>query len=124
MKINLSNHKRIYLTLDSANKGAKVRTLNWNALLQYSYDCEHRLASASIAVKDRIGARAVVGYEKFPNAYYKHGSPFGTIATLERGKSAWFLVGVSRTSCDGRNKLYLTDRQKEIIAKKAIEQFD
>lgn len=124
MKINLSNHKRIYAALDIANKGAKVRTLNWNQLLEHSYDCEHRLASACITVKDRIGARAVIGYKKFPNAYHKHGSPFGTIATLERGSSAWFLVGVSRTFCDGRNKLYLTERQKEIIAKKAIEQFD
>ena len=124
MKINLSNHKRIYAALDIANKGAKVRTLNWNALLQYSYDCEHRLASASIAVKDRIGARAVVGYETFPKSYFKQGAPFGTIATLERGSSAWFLVGVSRTFCNGRNKLYLTDRQKEILAKKAVGAFD
>lgn len=46
MKINLSNHKRIYAALDIANKGAKVRTLNWNQLLEHSHACEHRLASA------------------------------------------------------------------------------
>ena len=124
MKINLNDHKKVYEALETANKGAKVRTLNWNQVADYAKESEQRLASACIPLKDRIGARAVIGYEKFPNAYYKHGSPFGTIATLERGKSTWFLVGVSRTFCDGRNKLYLTDRQKEIIAKKAVEAFD
>ena len=124
MKINLSNHKRIYAALDIANKGAKVRTLSWNQVADYAKESEQRLASSCIPLKDRIGARAVIGYETFPRSYFKHGSPFGTIATLERGKSAWFLVGVVRTSCDGRNRLYLTDRQKEIVAKKAIEQFD
>ena len=118
MKINVTDSDRIAAALAKVQKRAQVRTLHRINVLQAAERAEMKLEALKIPKKDRYGTVAYYGYEKFPSAY--KWTPEGTLVTLFRFTTGWFLIDVERDDCKGRNHLDLTERQKDIITERAL----
>lgn len=118
MKINVNDSTAVKAILGNVQKRAKTRCFRYSEINDYMERLEAKLANLEIPKKYRPGTRAVIGNESFPGAY-KY-IPIGTIINLERGGNNWFITACYRTSCDGKNHIVFTEKQKEIIAENAI----
>ena len=125
MKIKVEkNNPKIKKALEEVQARAKERTLDEWEFSMYADTAEKRLEKMGIAKKYRTGATAYIGHHKysdFPAAY--RWRPAGTVATIKRFSSGWYIVHLERLS-DCRSKepwLKITDNQKEIACQKYIE---
>jgi len=119
MKINTENKNEVENLLDRVQERAQLRCFRVAEISDYTEKLESRLAELEIPKKYRARMRAVIGNESFPGAY-KY-IPMGTIINLERGSNNWFITACYRTSCNGKNHIVFTEKQKEIIARNAIK---
>lgn len=98
MRINLTNTDAVRAALAAVNGKAERHTYTLpSEIAAVADDAERQLARLDVPKAARKGARYVSqSGRSLPNAYkYK---ATGTVVTLERGASAWFLVDVA--ACD------------------------
>ena len=117
IKIDSKNTDKITAALDAAQGKANARILFAGAVSDLAERAERELERLNIPKKYREGARAVFFEADLPGAYkYKAET---TRIMVERGKTAWYLVHVSRIDIypreKGRNHLVLADQQLDII---------
>ena len=117
IKVDSKNVDKITAALDAAQGKANARTLFAGSVSVLADSAERRLDRLNIPKKYREGAKAVFFEADLPSAYkYKADS---TKIMVERGKSAWYLVDVSRILIypkqRGRNHLILTDQQLKVM---------
>lgn len=119
MKINVKNSAKISAVLDELQKRARERTISADYVQFVAIEAEKRLAKNELAKYQRTGARVIYGYHEFRSGY-KY-TAYGTIIVLERFAAGWFLIDVKRDNCMyGRNSIIYNDKQRKIIAEKAI----
>ena len=117
IKIDSKNVDKITAALDAVQGKANARTLFAGSVSDLADLAERRLDRLDIPKKYREGARAVFFEADLPGAYkYKAET---TRIIVERGKTAWYLVDVSRILIypkqKGRNHLILADQQLKVI---------
>ena len=126
IKIDSKNTDKIAAELDAVQGKANARILFAGAVSALANIAEEQLNRLDVAKKYRHGATVTYYEAGLPSAYkYKAET---TRLDIERGKSAWYLVDVSRITIYPRQKgvcrLQLTDQQLDLIMaeyKKGIE---
>ena len=119
MKIGVQEAWKISAILQEVQSRAKERTLSAEEIGYAAEKAESRLDKAGLPACHRKGVRVELGHHKLPNSYKWRAA--GTMATLERGRSRWYVVELKRDVCNyGRNRMILSDAQKEIIAMAAV----
>ena len=126
IKIEGKNVDKITAALDAAQGKASTRILFAGAVSALATIAEEQLDRLDIPKKYRQGATVIFFEAGLPNAYKYRAET--TRLDIERGKSAWYLVGVSRITIYPREKgvcrLQLTEQQLDLIMseyKKGIE---
>ena len=126
IKIDSKNIDKITAALDEVQGKANARILFAGAVSALAHIAEEQLDRLDIPKKYRQGATVIFYEAGLPSAYKYRAET--TRLDIERGKSAWYLVGVSRITIYPREKgicrLQLTEQQLNIIMaeyKKGIE---
>ena len=126
IKIDSKNIDKITAELDAVQGKANARIVFPRAVLDLASNAEEQLDRLDIAKKYRQGASAVFFEAGLPSAYKYRAET--TRINIERGKSAWYLVDISRITIYPREKgvcrLQLTEQQLDLIMaeyKKGIE---
>lgn len=104
-KLNLTNEGKITEILDEVQKRAQTRTLNYADITDLIEEIENRLKNLKVPKKDWQGMKYHVNPHNstFPASY--NGTPEGTIFTLIRGSSNWFISDIARSYCNrGENQ--------------------
>lgn len=98
------------------------RRLSFAQIMADAESAEKHFSFMHLLKKDAIGAKCRVGAFRFKDfsRRYKF-SPIGTMAVIQRGKDSWYLISVNREDCRFDKKYILTDEQKNLIAKAAID---
>ena len=125
MKIKLTDDARVEAALDAVNGKATSFTIQYASVVRgIAEDAEKALALLPKA--QRSGA-VVTFTPSGPSAGAYKNSAISTIVTLQRGSSAWFLIGVGRTSVypkqTERLSITITKGQADVIIKAAIRPF-
>ena len=120
MKINVNNREKLNRELDAVQRRAQVRTLTAAEILRVSQQAEQRLSDVGLSAQLKRGAQLRFGMcGPFPSAYKYPAS--GTVGTLERFASGWFVVDLHRGDCDGHNYFRLTPEQQQRISERAVD---
>ena len=126
IKIDGKNIDKITAELDAVQGKANARILFAGAVSALANIAEEQLDRLDIAKKYRQGATVIFYEAGLPSAYKYRAET--TRLDIERGKSAWYLVAVSRITIYPREKgvcrLQLTEQQLDLIMaeyKKGIE---
>jgi len=123
MRINVANADKIAEVLDAAQSGCRSRTATAEDVKHWAARAEARLHGAGVPKAMRKGSVASVEPEKVPNSYRYPAE--GTYLHLERGASAWFLIGANRGragSCAGGSAARMhvsVPRHADLLAKMA-----
>lgn len=120
MKIAITKIAAISAVLDQVQAKSKVRNMTAIDIICHAKSCDEKLQKLGLSERDSAKAIALFGYEKFANAYKF--SPEGTVVGLQRGATGWFMVQCSRRACNGRNRLTITDKQKELLTARLARQ--
>lgn len=110
--ININNQDKVQAAIDTAQKRCKERTIDFEDILYAAEEIERYLsvpkkALAGVSVRVNLHRRA------FPNSYRY--TPRGTIFTLHRTVSGWFLADICRF---GKYFITLPDTTKVAILKR------
>lgn len=119
MKVNVKDSEKIKEMLDEIQRRTTERNMSPFIIKDVSELAERKLDSLNIPKKERAGAKVFYGYEKFPKAYKYIAN--GTLFTLERMSSGWFMTCLKRDNCMWENnRLELTETQKKIVMDNAV----
>jgi len=125
MKIRVDNGRRVEKALEEAQARVSARLVDYRDVLKLVEVAEGHLAEKGIALAYASGCRCWYNPVVAVNAYGGWRARTTRI-TIERGSSAWFLVGVERITINsGRGSeheygCHLTDRAKG----RAMEMFE
>lgn len=91
MRINITSTPKVQAALDQAQAGAQARVYDLDALADGITDLDKKLSA--LPAKYRKGVKAYLaewdrGSRNHPNK--------GTVITVERGGSTWFITGIKR----------------------------
>ena len=126
IKIDSKNIDKITAALDDVQGKANTRILFAGAVSELANIAEEQLDHLDMPKKYRKGSTATYYVAGLPSVYKYRAET--TRLDIERGKSAWYLVDVSRITIYPREKgvcrLQLTEQQLDLIMaeyKKGIE---
>jgi len=113
--------------LQKVNGKAEAFTIRYfTDLVSFAEDAEKKLEKSKLPKSERKGALVTVTPAGPAAKSYKYASKSTTV-TLERGSRGWMLVDVfSSTVYPGQSsrvKMTITEAQRDIIAKKAVEDY-
>ena len=132
LKIRVSSNKdilaKIQKVLDEVQKKAIVRTMTASKIVDLAIKTGVIIARKFwfLPSTHQNGIIFKFGYENFPNAYLKRGSPEGTIITFEIKRGIIYLIGIAREWCVGNEyKISFTnDLAVSEIKNKLIERIN
>lgn len=119
MKIKVSDEKKVKELLAEVQKKSQVRNLSFEGIKMLAERAEEKLNI--LPKKERYGAKYhSISFGTFPKSYKF--IPIGTLITLMRGSKDWFIISCYRGDCRGKDWFDINEKQKQIIAEKAINQ--
>lgn len=120
MKINVENLKKLQEELDAVQRRAQVRRFIAYQVRDIARRAEQRLSDVGLSAQLKRGAQLRFGMcGPFPSAYKYPAT--GTVGTLERFASGWFVVDLHRGDCDGHNYFRFTPEQQQRISERAVD---
>ena len=120
-KVYSNQVNEVTAMLDEVQKRSRERTINAIDIEWLARRAEEKMADAGIPISKRPGAKASWGYRPRPANAYKF-VLVGTVVTLQRNTTGWFVEDCARRNCEGtsRNCIQFTSEQEDIINANAL----